>query len=67
MDYDRYLSQKLAEHDKSGKELCRCEECGKELYEGEDCHYIGGNYYCKDCIKASEVTLDTDDFNPFED
>lgn len=68
-DYDRHLSQQLAEYESRFKELCKCETCGHELYEGEECYYINNNYYCEDCISDFKVTLDSEDFedSPFND
>ena len=28
-----------------------CEECGEEIYEGDDYYLIDGKAYCPDCIR----------------
>lgn len=35
---------------------CHC--CHVDMYEGEECYYIDGEYYCDDCVIEAKVTLD---------
>ena len=42
--------------------VASCMDCGRDLYECEDCYYINGEYYCDDCIRDSAVTLDEVDY-----
>lgn len=58
MDYDTYLSNQLAEYEYQGRVMCKCDECGGELYEGQECYYIKGNYICQKCVDESKVELD---------
>lgn len=60
MDYDRYLYQKQEEYDsKRTKVVEECFECGNDLYENEECYYIGGHYYCQNCIDSAFMTLES--------
>lgn len=64
MDYDRYLYQKQEEYDsKRTKVVEECFECGNDLYENEECYYIGGNYYCQNCIDSAFMTLESRNYS----
>ena len=59
MDYDRYLDQKQEKYDsKRTKVVEECFECYNDLHENEECYYIGGHYYCQNCIDNAFMTLE---------
>ena len=31
-----------------------CDECGEEIYEGDDYYNIGGNIFCENCVNAGK-------------
>ena len=39
-----------------------CDECGAEIYDGEDFYKIGGNNYCESCIKTSYTPAEVPDY-----
>lgn len=62
-DYDRYLTEKQAEYeDRCNKPVETCFECDEDLYENEECYYINGHYYCKDCIRRSAIILEEESY-----
>ena len=30
-----------------------CTVCGDEIYEGDDCYKVGGEYYCNNCVQPT--------------
>lgn len=51
--YDRYL-----EPPRASSPMCLCEECNKELYEGEDVLDVHGEIYCEDCFYKMRRVLE---------
>lgn len=30
--------------------MCKCNECDRQIYDGEDCYHFNGDIYCSNCI-----------------
>ncbi len=42
---------------------CKCEICGKDIYEGDEYYEIDGHAYCEDCIwNSSKIAGEDDDY-----
>ena len=52
-----YIGDDLPQTNKEIVEKCKICKC--ELYEGDRCFYLDGNYYCIDCVNCADVKLDT--------
>jgi hypothetical protein len=39
----------------------QCYWCKEDLYEGDECYFMNGVYYCKECIEEARVTLDAEE------
>ena len=38
--------------------FAECDECGAEIYDGDDFYQIGGNNYCEACMRGSFKTAE---------
>ena len=53
MDFDKEIeNQRLDVDPQEQKVFCQCEECGGEIYVGEECNYDEetGSYIHEDCL-----------------
>ena len=39
---------------------CHCDRCGQEIYVGEECYDINGEYICEKCISRHRITAGED-------
>lgn len=38
-----------------------CQECGEDIYEGYDCFFLGGEYFCEECVRRSCKVAERED------
>lgn len=54
---------KIEPPETEAKVVCRCCECKKNLYEGEDAYRIGDKFFCEDCVEHTTLECDDPDWD----
>ena len=53
---DQYWENMREEYEGNNrKPVAQCESCGHDMFAGQDCYRIDGNYYCCDCVQCDTL------------
>ena len=41
--------------------VCQCDNCGRDIRDGDDMYVIGSDRFCEECIDNGKTTADIDE------